>query len=292
MAGMLLLEAVLCLFVGRSLPLSAALFATTALLLLGGCLWWVARRLFGTRGGYTALGFFVFSPLVRAAVYCHWQDLLAAVGLFGGVYTCIGVAHAMQGPIRKWPPRLILLTAAFTVTAFMHPVAFVLMALLGLGLMCWVAEFRRGMVMLLGFAAFSFAALLGMLVHAVLPGIFGGALSWPRLGWFALGDLFYTYAWTSLVLIFVLVLVLLAIDHRARYFGNLAPLLCAAVLLGLEFPTAPGMGALWATPFLLTGAAGVLADGYELKRGRVVECVALYGVVCGIVTDLLHWWKG
>ena len=76
---------------------------------LGGCIWWVTRRLYGNLGGYTALALYCFSPAVLKACVAPNPDVLAALGVFGGVYTCIGVAHAMQGPRRKWRPRIVLL---------------------------------------------------------------------------------------------------------------------------------------------------------------------------------------
>ena len=78
--------------------------------MLGGCLWWVTRRLYGNLGGYTALALYCFSPAMLKACVAPNAEVLAALGVYGGVYTCIGVAHAMQGPRRKWRPRMVLLT--------------------------------------------------------------------------------------------------------------------------------------------------------------------------------------
>ena len=44
-------------------------------------------------------------------------------GLYGLVYTAMGVAHAMQGPRRKWRPRIVLLTVALGLTAAAHLLA-------------------------------------------------------------------------------------------------------------------------------------------------------------------------
>ncbi len=84
---------------------------------LGGGLWWVTRRLYGNLGGYTALTLYCFSPAVLKACVAPNAEILAALGVYGGVYTCIGVAHAMQGPRRKWRPRIVLLTVLFAVAA-------------------------------------------------------------------------------------------------------------------------------------------------------------------------------
>ena len=70
-----------------------------------------------------------------------------ALGVYGGVYTCIGVAHAMQGPRAKWRPRIVLLTAAFGLAAASHIAALPVAALLGLAAMLWVAEGRRSQVL-------------------------------------------------------------------------------------------------------------------------------------------------
>ena len=87
---------------------------------LGGGLWWVARRLFGNEGGFFALGLYCFCPaIVRLAVTPN-NDLLAMWGLYGLIYTAIGVAHAMQGPRRKWRPRIVLLIVALGLTAAAH----------------------------------------------------------------------------------------------------------------------------------------------------------------------------
>src|SRR5215469_5365479 len=75
---------------------------------LGGGLWWVSRRLYGNEGGFFALGLYCFCPaIVRMAVTPN-NDVLAMWGLYGAIYTAIGVAHAMHGPRRKWKPRIVL----------------------------------------------------------------------------------------------------------------------------------------------------------------------------------------
>src|ERR1035438_6713309 len=111
--------------------------------MLGGGLWWVTRRLYGNLGGYTALGLYCFSPAVLKACVTPNAEVLAALGVYGGVYTCIGVAHAMQGPRRKGRPRIVLLMAAFGLAAASHIAALSLVALLGLAAMLWVAEGLR-----------------------------------------------------------------------------------------------------------------------------------------------------
>ena len=90
---------------------------------LGGGLWWVSRRLFGNEGGALALALYIFCPaIVRYATRPN-NEILALWGLYGLLYTAIGVAHALQGPRRKWKPRILLLTAALGLTAAAHVLA-------------------------------------------------------------------------------------------------------------------------------------------------------------------------
>ena len=114
---------------------------------LGGGLWWVARRLFGNEGGFFALGLYCFCPAVVRLAVTPNNDLLAMWGLYGLVYTAIGVAHAMQGPRRKWRPRIVLLTVALGLTAAAHLLAAILGFLAALIFMLYLAERGRGYVM-------------------------------------------------------------------------------------------------------------------------------------------------
>src|SRR6516164_6727448 len=114
---------------------------------LGAALWWVTRRLYGNFGGYTALALYCFSPAILKACVIPNADILATLGIYSGVYTCIGVAHAMQGPRRKWRPRIVLLSLSFGLAAAAHIAALPVVALLGLIAMLWIAEGRRSQML-------------------------------------------------------------------------------------------------------------------------------------------------
>ncbi len=114
---------------------------------LGAGLWWVCRRLFGNEGAFFSLALYCFCPeVVRYAVTPN-NEVLAMWGLYGLVYTAIGVAHAMQGPRRKWRPRIVLLTAALGLTAAAHLLAAMFGFAAALVLMMYLAERRRSYVM-------------------------------------------------------------------------------------------------------------------------------------------------
>ncbi len=84
--------------------------------------------------------------MIRVSVQPN-NEILAAWGMYGVLYTAIGLAHTMQGPMRKWRPRLALLAVALGLTATAHVAAAILALLLGLGFMLYVAEGRRPQVL-------------------------------------------------------------------------------------------------------------------------------------------------
>jgi hypothetical protein len=271
--------------------------------MLGAGLWWVTRRLYGNLGGYTALALYCFSPAVLRACVAPNAEVLAALGVYGGVYTCMGVAHAMQGPRRKpgspatglrrwggkWRPRIVLLTAAFGLAAASHIAALPVVALLGLVSMVWIAEGRRSQVLPVVLAAVVGALLLVFACYGFSPDAFSyvfrsgaGFMSFsldPAKRFFSnMGNAGVTLAAAAAAVFYVGLM-------RSRYFGNTAPLLCAVVLLPLILTGTQGSPLLWALPFLLTFVGGVWADAYEGPRGRFAlaaagAVVALQAVLC------------
>jgi hypothetical protein len=252
--------------------------------LLGGCLWWVTRRLYGNLGGYTALTLYCFSPEILKACVSPNPEVLAALGVYGGVYTCIGVAHAMQGPRRKWRPRIVLLAVALGVAAAAHIVALPLAALAGLAAMLWVAEGRRSLVLplvliaalgalVLVFACYGFSPDAFSYVFRSAAGFLGVSFD-PAWRFFSgLGNAGVTCAATAAAVLYLG-------TGKSRYFGNTAPLFCALALMFLVMTGFPGRPWLWALPFLLTFIGGVFADAYEGPRGRLAMAAA--GAVVGL----------
>jgi hypothetical protein len=234
---------------------------------MGGGLWWVSRRLFGNEGGFFALGLYCFCPaVVRLAVIPN-DDLLAMWGLYGLVYTAMGVAHAMQGPRCKWRPRIVLLTLALGLTAAAHLVAAIAGFIVAIAFVLYLAERRRktayqilliaaigALAILFAFYGFSPAALHATL-HVCAISL---SLAGPRCFASNLSNLPILIALGIAALLYIAV-------RRSRYFGNTAPLLMILALVPLIATQTASAPFLWALPFLFTFLGGVFADALETR---------------------------
>jgi hypothetical protein len=256
---------------------------------LGGALWWVTRRLYGNLGGYTALALYCFSPPIIKASITPGPEILAALGVYGGIYTCIGVAHAMQGPRKKWRPRIVLLTCLFGAAAAAHIAALPVAALLGLLLMLWIAEGRRSQVLPIVLLASVGAILLVFACYGFSPDAFSYLFrSASGFLWFSLDPIkrfFSTFSNAGITIATAASAVLYLALRRSRYFGNTAPLLCALVVFVLVTTGVHATPWLWAVPFLLTFIGGVFADAYEGPRPKLAlaaggAIVLLQAVFC------------
>lgn len=258
-------------------------------LVLGGALWWVTRRLYGNWGGYTALALYCFSPSIIKASITPGPEILAALGVYGGVYTCIGVAHAMQGPRRKWRPRIVLLTAIFGVAAAAHIAALPMVALLGLILMLWIAEGRRSQALPIVLMAALGAVLLVFACYGFSPDAFSYLFrSASGFLWFSLDPIrryFTTFSNAGITIAAAASAIFYLAFRRSRYFGNTAPLICVLVCFLLVTTGVHATPWLWAVPFLLTFIGGVFADAYEGPRHKLAlaaggAVVLLQAVFC------------
>ncbi len=240
---------------------------------LGGALWWVTRRLYGNWGGYTALALYCFSPEIIHASITPGPEIFAALAVYGGVYTCIGVAHAMQGPRKKWRPRIVLLTVLFGITAAAHIASLPVVALLGLALMLWIAEGRRSQALPVVLLAVAGAFLLLFACYGFSPDAFSYVFrSASGFLWVSLDPIkrfFSTFSNAGITIAAAASALLYLALRRARYFGNTTPLFCALVLFVLIMTGAHGAPWLWAVPFLLTFIGGVFADAYEGPRHKL-----------------------
>src|ERR1700733_12613203 len=242
-------------------------------LILGGALWWVTRRLYGNPGGFIALALYCFCPpVIHACTYPN-NEILTAFGLFACLYTAMGVAHAMQGPPRKWRSRIVLLTLTLAFTAGSHVAAFLLALLLSISLMAYLAVGRRAYIvpimmtavigtLLLLFASYDFSMDAFSYFFRSGAGRIWFSLQPGRHWLLSLPNSAVTLAAATALLLYLP-------TRRSRYFGNTVPLLLALLFFFLITPGISSEPTLWAIPFLLTFIAGVFADFLETRYRRV-----------------------
>ena len=245
---------------------------TLAALALGACLWWVTRRLYGNTGGYIALALYCFAPpVIESATYPN-NEIWAALGLFAAVYTAIGVSHAMQGPRKRWRPRIVLLTVVLGFTAAAHVSAFVLALLLTVCFMAYLAEGKRAYLptllivwvlgaMLILFASYAFRPDAFSYVFRSEAAKLAFSLEPARTFFATLTNAGLTIAAAGAFGLYLTM-------PRSRYFGNTAPLIVAVLLLMLMTPSVASEPWLWAVPFLLAFVGGVFADVLEMRYRR------------------------
>ena len=234
---------------------------------LGSALWWVARRLFGDTGGYIALSLYCFSTPVLLASGTVDAAILTSWGLFGLVFTAIGVAHTLYAPPAKWRPRIVLLGLSVGLTAAASVNAAIAGLVLAAAFMLYLAPGRR--LPALGILAISSG--IGVLVLLLCFGFnlrdVSAAALVPNSEYLVLTTgrmrVFQNVPGGLLELVgFLSALVVFCIWRRTRYFGNAAPLLVAAVL-----PWWPGQfiseSPLRAVPFALVFVGGIYADLLE-----------------------------
>lgn len=257
-------------------------------LMLGGSLWYVARRLYGNAGGYIALFLYCFSPAMIVGVSGAQSlgEMGAVWGGFGAVWTAIAVAHTLYAPreVVLWNWRRILLLGLSLALAAGNQFSLGVLALFALLLMLWVAPVRRLAVLVIWGSAIFVAAAIVLASY-----FFHGQLFWqglrqarwldfdPRALAVSVGYSHNLQAIfrgsPALMLALPIAMVTFAVWKRARYFGNFAPLGIAGALLVLSVaaPGFPGEGfQLTALVFLFVFVAGVFADLLETRRGALV----------------------
>jgi hypothetical protein len=240
---------------------------------LGGGLWWVSKRLFGPEGGALALGLYVFCPAIVQYATRPNNEVLAMWGLYGLVYTAMGVAHALQGPRRKWKPRILLLTVALGLTATAHLLAAMLGFLAGTIFFYYLAEHRRAYVAQIMIVAAFGAMVIEFAGFSLRPSAFlyiftGGAARF----WWSTDAVQRFCASPANAGILIAVAVSLAIylsSRRSRYFGNTAPLLMFVALVFLYTTQVFSAPVLWALPFLFTFVGGVFSDALQSRQRKL-----------------------
>jgi len=167
-----------------------------------------------------------------------------------------------------------------------------ILALVALPLMLWVAPVRPRAVIAIWIAAVAVGIALLFAFYTFQPGLFWQAMA--RARWvdfhptaFSM-PASYSQTWRMIaagsppfVLALPVGLIAYCVWRRARYFGNTAPLLIAALLfiLTVGSPDFPGQGFLLALLMLLfVFIAGVFADLLETRQG-VIGIAGLWGLL-------------
>jgi hypothetical protein len=275
-------------------------------LMLGGSLWYVARRLYGNAGGYIALLLYCFSPAMIIGVSGTQSlgEMGGVWGAFGAIWTAIAVAHTLYAPreVVLWNWRRILLLGLAMALAAGNQFSLGVLAMVALLLMLWVAPVRKGAVLAIWSAAGGVALLILLFSYFFHLKLFWGGMLHARWLDFEPRALAASVAYRHnlqtvfhdsppLMLALPAALVAFASWKRARYFGNVAPLLIAALLmiLAIAAPNFPGEGfQSTALVFLFLFVAGVFADLLESRQGLLV-LAALYGLlIASAVWNLLE----
>src|SRR5258705_6520618 len=213
--------------------------------MLGGSLWYVARRLYGNAGGYIALMLYCFSPAMIVAVAGAQSlgEMGAVWGAFGAVWTAIAVAHTLYAPreVVLWNWRRILLLGLSLALAAGNQFSLGVLALVALLLMLWVAPVRRQAVFVIWGASCVVTLAIIFASYSLSPTLFWQGMRHARWQDFDprafLAPVAYRHSLQTifrgsppLLLVLPLALAAFASWRRARYFGNFAPL---------------GVGAMW-----------------------------------------------
>jgi hypothetical protein len=285
-------------------------------LLLGGSIWYVARRLYGNLGGYIALTLYCFSAFTGYSARVS-GFVVGAFGIFGVIFVAIAVSHTLYAfspdtEGRPWAQvlelrhrwRRILLLAAALVLSSAAGFAAVVAVALALAFMLYLAPGRRiaATTILILSCAIAFLVLLPLtLFH---PRAIATALAPPA------GVAYYVHYFGAQLAFYFRGLLHLARDpgllllslaslaayiawRRSRYFGNTAPLL---VLIALWFvgvlQFAPDLLSYGAFPlrglsFLFVFIAGLCADMLETRHRLLVAAVLTGLLASHAVLNLL-----
>ena len=270
--------------------------------MLGGSLWYVARRLYGNAGGYIALALYCFSPamIVNVAGTHSLGEMGAVWGAFGTVFNAIAVAHTLYAPreVVLWNWRRILLLGLSLALAVGNQFSLAMLALVILPLMFWVAPVRPGAVLAIWTTAIAVALALLFAGYSFEPGPFCEGMRHARWIDFEPAAFGISVSYRNAVptifagsppLMIALPAALIAYLgwRRTRYFGNAAPLEIAGLMLilALGAPNFPGQGFhLTMLVFVFVFVSGVFADLLETQQS-----VLATASMCGLLTASAIW---
>jgi hypothetical protein len=216
------------------------------------------------------------------------------------VFTAIAVAHTLYAPreVVLWNWRRILLLGLSLALAAGNQFSLAVLALVILPLMLWVAPVRPRAVFAIWTTAIAVALILLLSAYLFHPALFWQGMLHARWMNFEPAafrmSASYRNAWQTIFagsppLMLALPVALIAYLgwKRARYFGNTALLLIAALLLilALGAPGFPGRGFhLTLLVFLFVFVSGVFADLLETRQSLPVTAG-----LCGLLSASAIW---
>ena len=279
-------------------------------IMLGGSLWYVARRLYGNAGGYIALLLYIFSPFIIIRSSLLQPDIAAAWGSFGLIFTGIAVAHTLYAPreVVLWNWKRIVLLGISIGIAISAQYSMIWLLALTLAFMLWLAPVRRSAAIVILLAG----AVVGLLVlsltfvpHSLQTFAAMRHAAWGefdttqlvRVGSYRLIGHFYWDNSAPVLLLLVVALITYAVWPRVRYFGTTAPLVSAVlcVLLSLLMPHAGGLIFLFVSlPLVYVFIAGVFTDLIETRystifAGALVGAILTHGIASAMgLVQLTH----
>jgi hypothetical protein len=197
----------------------------------------------------------------------------------------------MQGPRKKWRPRLLLLTVALGLTATAHVVAALLGLVLALGFMLYLAKDRREQVI----PVLAIAAAGGFLILVAsyafhldaLSYVFESADALMWISWASTLHMMSNVSNAGITIAAIASFALYLLHRRSRYFGNTSPLIVALLFFVLETTGVHAQPWLWALPFLFTFIGGVFTDMLESRRRRMYFWLTSTVVVAQVLLTLV-----
>lgn len=271
-------------------------------LMLGASLWYVARRLYGNFGGFIALALYGFSPLVVSRSSQAQEDIVAAWGAFGLVFTAIAVAHTLYAPreVILWNWRRILLLGVSIALCVGSQFSMWIVLLPALAFLLWVGHVRPGAALVIFVTACAIAAVLLLGIYGFHAMSFAHSLRDAQWGQFLpeqlreplnyrlVGEFFLQSGLGPLVLI-VGGLVIFAAWKRTRFFGTAAPLITAGILVLAGLGTEHFSGLLFlfvSLFFLILFVSGVAVDLLESRYAIFANAVVVGALIANATLDI------
>jgi len=271
-------------------------------LMLGASLWYVARRLYGNFGGFIALALYIFSPLIVVQTNQAQEDIVAAWGAFGVIFTAIAVAHTLYAPreVILWNWRRIVLLGISIALCIGAQFPLWIVLIPGLAFLLWVGHVRPGAALVIFATACAIALLVLFGFYGFRPTLFLQSLQvaqWTQftarnllspLNYKLVGEFFLQAGLGPIVLV-IGGLATFVLWKRVRYFGTAAPLITAGVLVFAALGNEHFSSLLFlfvSLPFLILFVSGVAVDLMESRYAIFANAVIVGAVIASATIDI------